>query len=174
MKLLVDLKDYSAGWYRWLGYVILIIAAIIFGAFLLLIPLVAGFWNCLPLSLMLLIAFFSFVFLVKALGCAFKIPLKIYDAGIGIQSIYGLRENFVPFEDISVVEIFDDWRGVYAMRKCRIDTAQGKTITSIENFSGAEKLEEFIEKIKPIFENKGFRLALERYGYRGMQFRFER
>lgn len=174
MKPLVDVKDYAAEWYRWSGYVLLIIAAIIFGELTLITPFIAGFWNCLPLSLMLLIAFFSLVFLVKECGFAFKIPLKIYDAGIGIQSIYGLREKFVPFEDINVVEIFDDWRGIYAVRKCRIDTAQGKTITSVENFSGAEKLEEFIEKIKPIFEKKGFRRVLERHGYREMRFRFER
>jgi len=175
MKLLVDLEDYSARWYKWLGYVILIIAALIFGGFVLISPFMVGFQNCLPFSLAILFAFLAITFTAKISGLVFNIPFKVYDEGIGMQPVLGLREKFILFEDIKSLELFFDCGWSYANRRCNINTLSGESITSNENFPSVERLEEFIEKIKPILEKKGFRLVKkEEHKRRYRLFRFER
>ena len=173
----MDVKDYSAGWYRWSGYV-LVAAVILFILFFNpLILLFGGGWNrfCM-FNFVFLIGLLAILFIAKTNGMIFNIPLKVYDKGIHIQSIsWDFKGRFIPFEDIRSLEFFFDCGWSYANRGCAVKTISRGTITSIENFPSVERLEEFIEKIKPILEKKGLRLVKkEEHKRRYRLFRFER
>jgi hypothetical protein len=96
---------------------------------------------------------------LKSKGLIFKIPLKVYDEGLLIQKALASTPSIVPFRGISSIEFFFSRAGA----RCAVSSIDGSH-RSVENFSSAGRMKEFVLSIEPALGVEGFTMRIEEDG----------
>lgn len=160
MKLVADSKDYSSD-KRALGFTLLLCLSIplMFAPlYLLVAPSMLGIPAPAALAILLgglVLLVFLGVFL-KGRGILFKVPMKAFVEGMLIQPAMGFRPIVVPYGDISSIELSCGEPGKLKAGCTLLSGKYGK-VRSVENFTDADTLKAFAEKIGPALEDAGFR-----------------
>lgn len=177
MKLVADSKDYSSD-KRALGFTLLICFAVplMFAPlYLLVAPAALGFPAQAALALLLGgLALLSFVFIfLKGKGIIFKVPMRVFDEGVLLQPLIGLRPRVLQYADVSSIELFYGAGGKVGSG-CTAICKDGTRVRSVEHFNDKESLKSFTERIRPVLEQGGFRLIDSQEGGVSVRFSFRR
>jgi hypothetical protein len=177
MKLVADSKDFSSD-KRALGFTLLLcfsIPLMLAPLYLLVAPSMLGIPAPAALAILLGgIALLVFLGLfLKGQGILFKVPLRVFEEGILIQSAVGLRPVIVPYSDISAIELFYGAEGK-VRNGCLVSSAKSGRVRSIENFSDKGMLKSFTERIRPTLEQNGFRMEDSAESGNSARFAFRR
>jgi hypothetical protein len=165
MNLLADAKEYTDD-KRLAGFIILAVSVTVLAIlplylyfsppdFLIRARPVAALWGLGGIIFLVTLAFF-----LQNRGMLFKLPLKVYDEALLIQPVFSLGPKRVPYEDISSLEIWYGEGYRRARSGCSVLSGKLGSITSVENFHGKEGLRSFVERIRPMLEQKGLRMKV--------------
>ena len=111
---------------------------------------------------------------LKGLGIIFKFPVRFFREGLIIQPATSLSPRFIPYEDITSIEL---WQGISYKRfngGVRVSTRSGVNASSVERFASAEKAMEFLEAVRPALESSGLQLREKEEGFGPIRYLFRR
>lgn len=157
MPNLLNAKDFTSS-KNGVGFLVLgfLLLLLIFLAFL--YPLNIFTSRVLPVFLVLILIS---LLALKVWGVFLKIPLKIYDEGISIQTKLRFKPLLLNFPEIRQIKFIWGYqataRGYVYTSECEITASSEKRYTSKENFI-REGLIGFVNKIMPILRKQGFQL----------------
>jgi len=161
VKLVADSRDFSSD-QRALSFALLLC----FSLPLIIVPLYLLFAPPAELAipkpaaaalLMGAVAVIAFIVLfLKGRGILFKVPMRVFEEGILIQSAMGIRPVVVPYADISAIEL---WQGAEGKIRsgCLLQSPKQGKIRSVENFTDKNALKSFAERLRHSLGQNGFR-----------------
>lgn len=168
MELQVDSARFSSDG-KFSGFMLLVLLSsplFIISAYLLITP-PELFADAMPAALAFAVGsifvLLLFGLFLKTRGLIFKIPLRVYDKGVLLQSTAHIRPKLVNWHDLSSLEL---WEGLpYKKTKggCIALTSEGE-IKTVELFRDKAAFKEFVGAIRPMLEENGLKMAHEDEG----------
>jgi hypothetical protein len=164
MKLVSDAKAYSED-RNLLGFVLLGVSVLIlfvFPLFLIAAPPqgLSGFQPALVAEAAgSIVVLFALALFLKGKGLILKVPLRVYEEGVLIQKAMSSVPEIVPFRNVSSIEFFLSPAGA----GCLVISLDGN-YRSVENFTGAARIKEFVLSVGPALALAGFAKSVEENG----------
>ncbi|MEW6748198.1 MAG: hypothetical protein AB1295_00615 [Candidatus Micrarchaeota archaeon] len=168
MELIADAASFSSD-NRFNGFMLLSLLStpLFIISFYLLISPPELFADAKPAALAFVIGSFFVLLLLclflKTRGLIFKVPLRIYDGGILIQSTAHIRPKLVRWQDLTSLEL---WEGLSYMKTKGGSialTSEGE-VKTVELFKDKEALKTFVKTVRPVMEGHGLKMAAEDEG----------
>jgi len=178
MKIVADSARYSSD-NRFSGFMMLVLLSsplFIISVYLLLTP-PELFEDAMPAAIAFtagsILVLLLFGLFLKTRGLIFKIPIRVYDEGVLIQSTAHIRPKLIEWVDLLSLDL---WEGL-SYKKTKGGaialTTEGE-IKSTELFKDKNALKEFVAVVRPFLEEKGMKVVQEDEGESNYSITFRR
>ncbi|MFN7991690.1 MAG: hypothetical protein U0R44_06040 [Candidatus Micrarchaeia archaeon] len=178
MRLIMDGKDFSAD-LRLPGFIFICMAGIVLIVFplVLLVSPPRMFAGAVPAVMIgaigAVIVLLMLGIYLKSRGMLFKLPLRVFDEGVMIQPIMGLKPAMIPYQDIASMEIWFGLGYKKAVCGCSILSFKG-SVHSVETFRDKEDLRRFVDGFRLTMENNGLKMKPPEEEAGSLHFVFQR
>ena len=177
MKPILTSKKYCSDWRIFsYFYLLLFFLFFLFMIFLILPAIHFGQGSSVPDLLMCggVSLFFTVLwfFIFKSQGMILHQPVSFYETDIQIQPKLAWKSKHIPYNEISLIEVFLSSGYQRVSRGCRICSSKQGSITSSETFKNIGSVKEFIKELEPLLKEKGFEMAPIKEGKRTINIKF--